>query len=240
MMRAMIVDDEPIAVSFLTELADEIDDLEIVGSANCVDEAVNKILDLRPDLVFLDIQMPGKNGFELIHEMHDFENMPSIIFITAYDEYAIKAIRNSAFDYLLKPLDILELRKAISRFRSLMQKENPTSLSRNRKISFKTRTGSIFINTDDVIFIKAHGNYSEIILSEDSSEFVTYSLQVIHKKLSDEFIRVGRSIIVNRRYVARTDRKKQLIIMEKDGLNYKISASSNSIKRLEKIISGYI
>ena len=111
-MRALVIDDERLARKELINLLSQYDQVEIVGEANNVDDAKEKIEALAPDVVFLDIQMPEKTGFDLLEEL---DNVPHVVFTTAYDEYAIKAFQVNALDYLLKPIEPKRLGEAIER-----------------------------------------------------------------------------------------------------------------------------
>lgn len=115
-MKALIVDDEPFAREELRELLHEADDVEVVGEAGHAVEALAAIARLHPDVVFLDIQMPQISGLDML-AMLDHESMPTIVFLTAYDEYAVRAFEEHAFDYLLKPLDPQRLAKTLARLR---------------------------------------------------------------------------------------------------------------------------
>ena len=111
-MRALIVDDERLARVELTKLLEKFPEIEIVGEASNGEEAIDKIEELNPELVFLDIQMPGMTGFEVLEHLH---LVPQIIFVTAYDEYALKAFEANALDYILKPVELTRLEKAINK-----------------------------------------------------------------------------------------------------------------------------
>ncbi len=166
----LIVDDEPEARDLLSMLLDRIEGVELAGTADGVDLAFEQILSKEPDLVMLDIQMPVKNGFELVKMVHDANLSPGFIFVTAYDEYAIEAIRSSAFDYLLKPVDTDELQKSVSRFRDQMEvsdvkqqlEEMLLGLGKKSRIKVNTRTGFILINPEEIIHCIASGNYTEV------------------------------------------------------------------------------
>ena len=119
-MRAIIIDDERLARTELKRLLQQFPEIEIVDEATNVDEAITKIDKLQPDLIFLDIQMPGKSGFDLLSEM---DLVPYVIFTTAYDEYALKAFEVNALDYLLKPIEPLRLADTIQKLHNLEKKE---------------------------------------------------------------------------------------------------------------------
>jgi DNA-binding NarL/FixJ family response regulator len=116
-IKSIIVDDEKEARDRLSELLKKIEGVVILCSEGDPGIAIRKIIKLKPDIVFLDIEMPGMNGFEVVHEVRSNLVYPTFIFVTGYDQYTIKAIKNSAFDYLLKPIDIDELKESLERYR---------------------------------------------------------------------------------------------------------------------------
>ena len=116
MHKAIIIDDERLARNELKKLLQEFPEVEVIGEAANANEGIDKIESLNPDLVFLDIQMPGKTGFDMLTEL---EKAPHVIFVTAYDEYALKAFEVNALDYLMKPVDERDLEKAVSRYKTL-------------------------------------------------------------------------------------------------------------------------
>jgi two-component system LytT family response regulator len=213
----LIVDDEPEAMDLLIMILDRIDGIQVIGTAESVNEAYQKTLGLNPGLILLDIQMPGKDGFELVRMVDESQMDPGFVFITAYDEYAIRAIRASAFDYLLKPVDPGELEMVINRFREKNHRNNVHSritellanLGKNKRIKVNTRTGFIIIDTDDILYCNAAGNYSEVHLVNGRKEIVTSNLgnfmeQIVH----DNFFRISRSALINLRYLTQVDNKK--------------------------------
>ena len=121
-MRAILVDDERLARAELTRLLDKFPEIEIIAEASNGEEAIQLIEENKPDLVFLDIQMPGMTGFEVLEHLHI---VPNVIFVTAYDEYALKAFEVNALDYVLKPIELNRLEMAIQKVKK--QNESPTN-----------------------------------------------------------------------------------------------------------------
>ena len=128
-IKAIIVDDERLARNELKKLLEQYPEIQIVDEASNVDEGVEKIDITRPDLIFLDIQMPGKTGFDLLAEL---EKAPRVIFTTAYDEFALKAFEVNALDYLLKPIDPLRLADAIQKLQTEIQLEQASLMGSSR------------------------------------------------------------------------------------------------------------
>jgi two-component system, LytTR family, response regulator len=205
-ISCVIVDDEKLARDLLREYIQQIPDLEVVGEASKGKEAVEVIDKLTPDLIFLDVQMPGMNGFDVLDEInHD----PYVIFCTAYDQYALKAFEKNAVDYILKPLDQerfkLGVERAISRMK--VEQNNVGELLRNLKTENKTSYDShIFVQksekllnlpVEEIVYLEASGDYT--ILTTKNDQFVSSSgIGKLEEILNPEiFIRVHRSTIIN-------------------------------------------
>ena len=132
-MRALLVDDERLARAELTRLLDKFPEIEIVSEASNGEEAIGLIEEHKPDLVFLDVQMPGMTGFEVLEHLHV---VPNIIFVTAYDEYALKAFEVNALDYVLKPIELSRLEKAIEKVNSKSHKDDAPA---NQELNHESR-----------------------------------------------------------------------------------------------------
>ncbi len=239
----LIVDDEPEARDLLSMLLERIGGIELTGMADCVDEAFKLILTDQPDLVLLDIQMPEKNGFELVRLVHAANLNTGFIFVTAYDEYAIEAIRSSAFDYLLKPVDPDELRKSISRYIDLLEEndikqqlgEMLQKMGRKARVKVNTRTGFILIDPEEVIHCVAAGNYTEIHLVNSRVETITSNLGSFMEQLpAKSFFRISRSGMINLDYLTRVDYKSGTCRLKADS-DIELKVARNRRKELEKV-----
>lgn len=245
-LRTIIVDDEQQSIENLSKLAASIPAIEIISHETNPEKAIGLIIHDKPDLIFMDIQMPGKTGFELVAEIFNHGHKPDIIFVTAYDKFAIRAIRYSAFDYLLKPVNRDELESAITRLinkkhESIKDEQYNLLLDqtiRKPKIKFNTTGGFVMIKPEDIIYVEADWNYSEIFFETDKSETVTMNLGAMEDLLSkSEFFRLNRSIIINTTYLDRVTRKKSEAILIKDGKEYKFKIPILNIRKLERFLS---
>jgi len=242
-IKTLVVDDEKISIKVFEQLLSQFKEIEIIASVQNVDDAVEAIYEHQPDIVFLDVQMPKKNGFDLLAEIKNFEFQPTIIFVTAHDEYAIKAIRHSAFDYLLKPVKLIDLQESFKRYlenrKNFTDKQNINSLIKFlllRKIQFKTRSNSIFINPNDIIYIEADGNYAKLFLRNNKYYLISSYLSEVHEKLPiNSFFRINRSIVINMDYLEQIDRKKRICRSECENKEYQFKISASHIKKLEEI-----
>lgn len=209
-IRSLIVDDEPWARKRIAALLRTEPDIEIVGECEDGEEAISKIAELSPDLVLLDVQMPKVDGFEVI-EAIDPDRMPLVIFVTAYDEYALRAFDAHALDYLLKPFDEERFRKALERARKDLQRERAgtendlrsllDTLRHSRKylqrLLVKSGGRVIFLRAADVDWFQASGNYIALHVGRES-HLLRQTMNALEPKLDpDHFIRIHRSTIVN-------------------------------------------
>lgn len=243
MIKLLIIDDNQEARDLLGLFLRDHPGIEIVGKAEDVDEAVQFTITYKPELVLLDVQMPGKDGFSYLHELRKRKLSPGIIFVTAHEDYAIRAIRNAAFDYLLKPVKRGELLAAIDRYSEHMKetRESDYALlmsllnkSRPERIRLNTRTGYFFVDPTDVIFIEASGNYSLIRLVTGKTETSSLSLGNLENLVhNNSFVRISRSFIINMNYVSRVDRRTNICHLEHNSLEYKIKIPAKNIKLLE-------
>lgn len=202
----LIIDDEKLARDLVREYLLMIPDLELLGECSKGTEAVEQINNLKPDLIFLDVQMPGMNGFEVLEEI---DHQPNVIFITAYDQHAIKAFEKNAVDYLLKPLDEDRLRTAVLRAQKRKGQEPSNvdglieSLRPERKSSYDThifvqKSEKLFnLAVDDILFLEASGDYT--VITTKSDQYVSSSGigRLEELLIPDIFFRVHRSTIIN-------------------------------------------
>ena len=204
-MKTIIVDDERLARKELISMLGHYDFVEIVDECANVDEALISIRENSPDLVFLDIQMPEKTGFELLEEV---ENMPQVIFVTAYDEYAIKAFEVNALDYILKPVDPKRLEKIMLKLKEMdsSEKKIPTSkLGYQDQIFIKDGDNCWFVKLGDIRLFESVGNYVKVYFN-DNKPMLLRSLNKIEERLDEkEFFRVNRKHIVNMTWIEKVD-----------------------------------
>lgn len=210
-ITTLIVDDERLARERLNRMLTEFETVEIVGQAKNGLEAVNMIADLQPDIVFLDIQMPGLNGFEVLDKI-PVKNRPRVVFVTAYDQFAIKAFEIQALDYLLKPFSKKRLALAVERLVKTINRPKTKQRTQMNKLlkdaagagrikpryTIKVDDKIILLDYESIIWISAAGNYSEINSTGNKKYFVREPLKQIESNLpQNQFVRIHRSTIVN-------------------------------------------
>ncbi|MBK8882372.1 MAG: response regulator transcription factor [Bacteroidales bacterium] len=238
-LSALIVDDEESARRLMVKLLEETLYFSEIRLANSVDSALIELNKFNPDLIFLDIKMPGKYGIEFVDELHFVDGKPGIVFVTAYDQYAIQAIKIQAFDYLLKPVNRKELKNCIEKYAS-RQEEVPSmlvsraeSLKKFSRIKVNTRTGTVFINPATILFCKAEGNYTTICTGE-KEYLCSLNLGKLKEQLPvSGFIRIGRSLIINFEYITLLDRKKSAVTLVRENESVTVKIPHQHLKDLD-------
>jgi len=199
-MKAIIVDDERLARNELKRLLEEYPEIEIIEECNSAADAIIAVDKLKPDVVFLDIHMPGKDGFGVLEEL---DYMPHVIFITAYDEYAIKAFEVNALDYLLKPIEVDRLREAINKVKAELVEpvEKSEKLGVNDQVFVKDGDRCWFVNLSDVPMFESEGNYVRVYFDKNKP-LILKSLNNLSNKLDEAtFFRANRKFIINLNWV---------------------------------------
>ncbi len=205
-MRALIIDDERLARKELTNLLQEYQEIEIIGEAANAEEAQEKINSLKPDLLFLDIQMPGKTGFELLE---DLEAVPEVVFTTAYDEYALKAFDFNALDYLLKPIEPSRLKETVQKLIAkekkakveMMDEVDEKKLGPQDRVFVKDSDKCWFVKLENVRLFESDGNYIKIYF-DNQKPMIHKSLNALDEKLDDRFFfRASRKHVINLTWV---------------------------------------
>jgi len=203
MQKAIIIDDERLARNELKKLLQEFPDVEVIGEATNANEGIEKIESLNPDLVFLDIQMPGKSGFDMLTQI---ERAPHVIFVTAYDEYALKAFEVNALDYLMKPVEPKRLADALLKVKQKDEEEmlsynNRGMLHENDQVFVKDGERCWFVRLSDVRLFESVGNYAKVFFG-NNKPLILKSLNALEERLDDKvFFRANRKHIINLRMI---------------------------------------
>ncbi len=228
-MKALIIDDERLARKELAGLLTKFPTIEIIGECSNFEEAKKAIEADQPDLIFLDIQMPGKNGFELLEEL---ETVPKVIFVTAYDEYALKAFEVNALDYLLKPVEEDRLAEAIQKVLN-EEDEKPDEaypqihhgrLGQDDQIFLKDGEKCWFVSLRDIKMFESEGNYVRVYFN-NFKPLILKSLNNLEERLDHTFFRTNRKFIVNLRWVQNVENwfNGGLRLTLKDGTTVEVS-----------------
>lgn len=248
-IRTLIVDDERLARERLLSLLEGDPDIEVIGECTSGKEAIAAIKTESPDLVFLDVQMPEGDGFEVLESI-DFHSMPIVVFVTAYDQYAIRAFDVHALDYLLKPFDQNRFERALIRAKSEVVLRNNTNVNQKLlsmlehieshkknldRILVKSSGKVFFLKFDEIDWVESAGNYVKLHVGTES-HLLRETMSEMERKLgNDKFVRIHRTVIVN------LDRIKELqpwfngeyIVILNNGI--KLTASRGYKKKLSEV-----
>jgi two-component system LytT family response regulator len=248
MIKTIIVDDEFNAREFLEKLLQRYfpDKFLVLALCESVDEAIHAIEKFNPELVFLDVQMPNKNGFQLFKELNkiNFE----VIFTTAHSEFAIDAIKCSALDYLLKPINYIDLLETAKKYESKLHKASQqeklmllienldTGNSAYNKIALPTETGFELVKTNAILYCEADSNYCKIVCLDGKKIVLSKTLKFIEELLPTSiFQRIHKSYLVNLNYVTRFNKTNELLVELSNGQTLPVS-----IRKKEDFINAII
>lgn len=205
-IKAIIIDDERLARAELKKLLEEHSDIIVIDEATNADEGIEKIESQNPDLIFLDIQMPGKTGFDLLANL---DKSPTVIFTTAYDEYALKAFEVNALDYLMKPIEPKRLADAIYKLQDEISKDragisngiNRGLLTDNDQVFVKDGERCWFVKLSDIRLFESVGNYAKVFFGTNKP-LILKSLNALEERLDDKiFFRANRKHIINTKWI---------------------------------------
>lgn len=251
-MNAIIIDDEEHCINRLEHLLkDYCPEIKIVESCQDIDSAFNEINELKPDVIFLDVQMHDLTGFDLLKKFEkiDFE----VIFMTAFERYAVQAFRFSALDYLLKPIDPDDLVSAVEKLRNkLIGKKNSSAENfelllqnfnnfkhQNKKISVPTIYGFELITTQDIIYCKSDINYTTLFLKDHKTFTVARTLKEFESILSQyNFFRINNSYVVNLEYIKSYNKGKGGFVKLENGIEIEVSSRRKEefLRKLNELI----
>ena len=249
-ISALVVDDERLARSLICSLVNKDPDLSLVGSCGDGDEARREIRRLRPDLLFLDIQMPGLSGVELVQSLSRLGPLPYVVFVTAFDEYAVKAFEMDALDYLLKPVDPVRFRQTAARAKKAIQQRRIGRLGQEiahvaalfeggqpppEPAQLLVRKGDELVNLpmSDIVWVEAASQYVHVH-TVSHSYTLAKSLKAFERELPNElFTRVHRSAVVNHTRLKRILRKPNGVhaLVLEDGTTVPLSRSRRGLVR---------
>ena len=208
MWKTIVIDDEQLARQRIKRLLAAYDEINIIAEAENGAEGLTLINDLKPDLIFLDIEMPILNGFELLSKL---THQPKVVFTTAYDQYAIKAFEEGSIDYLLKPIELERLDKTIKKLKQTNLASNQVPIDElikqlQGKKTIKTLTVKLgdkilLIKLTDIVHVQAEDKYVFLHTADGKKHLTDFTLSILEEKLPDEFLRIHRSEIINTDYI---------------------------------------
>ena len=239
MLRAILIDDEPDCIRLLfLQLKENCPQVQVLGQYTNSEEGLQAIRSQNPDLVFLDIEMPGINGFTLLEQLGEITF--SLIFITAYNEFALKAFRFSALDYLLKPLDNHELQEAVRKAEKRQQIDHRQlemlraqlqGGKHPKKIAVPYQNGVVFVELNELVYCEADSNYTKLFLTSGKNYLLSKTLREVQEVLEERnFLRVHRQYLVNLDHI-KTYHKGEAAYLLMQG-DISIPVSKNQKERL--------
>jgi two-component system LytT family response regulator len=222
-IRVIAIDDEQPQLSALLSMLEAVPGIQVVASATDPHLGLREILRQLPDLILLDISMPGMNAFDILNELRKHKGYnPEVVFVTAWNEFAIRAFEYAVFDYLLKPIDPVRLETTLTRFRSKQRESfhqrSSILLDTLKKLVFYTLSGVVFIDPSLVVYVEADGNYSIFYFGQGKKETVTANLGKVEDQLDPSFFyRVHRSYLINTSFLKKIITSKAVCILNKNG-----------------------
>lgn len=252
-IKVIIIDDEADARERLADLLSKCEHLRLLQSYSKPHEALQGIAEHKPGLVFVDVEMPMMSGFELVKAVRASDHHPHFVFVTAYNQYAIKAIKAEAFDFLLKPVDIDELKETLQRFAARLETDNPHNCGAPdphqevvnnhisaavQRVKISNRSGYVLIDPVDIIYCEADGAYT-IVYMKDGRELTdsNYLSVVENRTPRGHFVRISRSFLINIAHIVRVDRKKREITILQRSEEKILQASKRYFAEIDQYFS---
>ncbi len=243
-ISCIVIEDEARSLNLMLNLLKKIPRIKLLAAFQDAEEAHKYVQRTTPDLILLDIRMPKMDGLQFIDRLEQENLLSPFIFVTAYEEYLIDAIRKSAVDYLLKPVSLTHLEEAIDRYEVRMFKPANGQIkqqvySLNRELlRFNFKTGFEIVNRSHIVYLSADGNYTSIFLTNNRQLTISQNIGkfefLIHQ---NEFIKIHRSTIINPRYFRKLIRYNRTCILGYDHLEYKLSISAQGLKVLDEFFA---
>jgi two-component system, LytTR family, response regulator len=246
-IHTIIIDDEPTAIENLEYLLADMDSIKVQKTFTTPAKALDWLLKNQAHLIFLDVEMPQMTGFEFLEQLQKYPDKPCIIFTTGFAEYAIDAIKATAFDYLLKPVSRTELQNTLQRYRIMCLNDDFRKNSQNtiqqaespKKIVFAHHRGFVAYQPDEILYIEADRNYSYVHLTNGKKQIVSMQLGQIEKAIpQNQFFRINRHTIINIRYFTHADQKLKKCYLEVNGQTLDFEIKVPKIKELMRVMMG--
>jgi len=240
-IRSVIIDDEKNCLESLEwQLKEYFSDIEVLSTFNGANDAIEGLQKLQPDLVFLDIEMPGTNAFEMLNQLETVNF--GVIFTTAFDQFAIQAFKINAIDYLLKPIDHHDLKLAVERFRNrsmVPQDDNLkflvdhfselSSKKKIGKIALSTSESFLFVDLENIVCCESEGNYTNVHFVDGKKILMSKTLKILEDILDpNDFLRINQSFVINLNHVVRYERDAGGFVILSNGMNVPMSKTKKA------------
>lgn len=246
--RYVVIDDDVFAAETLVDLLNEIPELVHLMTISESGMAIKHLATLKPDLVFLDVNMPNKNGIEIQKEILDLNLHARVVFTTAHEEYVLEAFKNKAFDYLVKPVSKNDLHETLSRFHAQVncftkndKNNKAVNKQEQKEIVVKNAYGTLVLQCSDVFYIEAEGSYSNIHLINGKTELVSKNLgKIEHLFHGANFFKISRSCIINIKHLMKTDRLNKRVVLLCNNQDVALKISREKFYDLEHFIQSEV
>lgn len=243
MYKVVIVDDEPGALAVLNKLINDFFNFEVIGKFSSAENLVDEIAILRPDVLFLDIHLGAKSGVDIAKELYKNRCTTQIVFVSAYDQYALKAFEYNIIDYILKPVSPDRLQKCIEKIEKTFASQSSghqtpeisSTLKEHQLIRFNTQSGFLLVNPKDIVFLEADHVYTKIVMEKESDHYVAQNIGKILTTInSEDFVRISRSHVINTTFLREVNRTQKKCIMYNGTSEVGLSISKSGMKVLEE------
>ena len=233
-LRALLVDDEQDALLLLEKLLEKTGKIEVIEKLSDPLKAEYNIAKHKPDVVFLDMNMPILGGLKILENIRKHEKTLPVIFVTGHDGFAFKAIKHNTFDYLLKPINKRELEKTVEKLYSLKKDIDIPDI---KKIKLPIKDGFIYVKHCDILYLKADGNYSHVFLTSNKEYISPYNLGRVAKRLNGNgYERINRNLIINSEYLYKINPNEKICTLKTNNLEVELQTSNIFLQRINKIL----
>ena len=237
-MKILIVDDEPLACERLGQMLGQLPDMEWAGTAASGREAISRITELKPDLVLMDIRMPGMDGMEAAHHLRLLDDPPALIFCTAYDEYALEAFDAAAVDYLVKPIRLERLSEALKKAGRMLGRDSGVVIKPERRthLCARVRGNLVLVPIEEVIFLMAEHKYVTVAHS-GGEVLIEEALKALEDEFSEHFLRIHRNALVAVNRIAALEKGGSgKVLIRLHGSEQTLEVSRRNLPSVRKIV----
>jgi two-component system response regulator AlgR len=237
-MKILIVDDEPLARERLGQMLDQVPEIERIGSAANGREAIDQIARLSPDLVLMDIRMPGMDGMEAAQHLQLLDDPPALIFCTAYDEYALQAFDAAAIDYLVKPIKKERLIEALGKAKRVLGKPLAPAVKPDHRthLCARVRGNLQLVPIEDIIYLLAEHKYVTVAHS-GGEVLIEEALKALEEEFSQEFLRIHRNALVAINRIAALEKESDgKVVICLEGTHFKLEVSRRNLPSVRKVV----
>lgn len=242
-ISCIIVDDDDFSRETLHDLIDSFSNITILKSLNRSEMAIKYIATLKPDIAFLDINMPGKNGISVLNEINELKLSTKVVFTTSYEDYLLDALKKNAFDYLVKPIKKQDIEGTTNRYLKSTKEDNNSNKRKEnsineQKIVIKNGYATHMIEPKHIVYLEAEGSYTNLHLTSSKVVMISKNIGKIEPLFfNDYFFKISRSIIINHTYIYRIDRLRKSIHLLYNDTCIVLKASKTKMHKLESFIS---